>query len=117
MSNTLLERLLKQHKDIGAAWPLFLFVISHIEDNSTVTYSELSKILNSPVQTIKTWRGNLVKEGILKTHSKKHGVIFELPDTWKEEKKPDENNNIMPAIIDLAQEVGKLKLQIAENHN
>jgi hypothetical protein len=68
---TLLSEIISlrdNRKAIGKAWPLFHYLIYHMDkDNKLITsYAELSKNLNESVNTLKTWREHLVKNKVIR---------------------------------------------------
>ena len=131
MSNSLtsvaVEKLVEQSKSIGGGpWRLFLYILSSAKSGSLeTTYSELSKILDSPEVTIKSWRAVLVNLGIVKSYGQRYHVVFDLTDEWKEllEKQespsPTEtdgkpNNGLLPVVVGLVEKVTRLELRLSE---
>jgi len=122
LSLAVVHSILEQTRSIGSTWPLFFYVIANAEFGELkTTYSEMSKTLNVPIPTLKTWRRNLVDKKLLLSRCAGHFVLFILRDEWKEitnintdEIKAENNNGLLPIIVNLAEKIGRLESQIAK---
>lgn len=126
LSEAAIQKLLGHSKNISSTWPLFLYLLSNINSsgNLKTTYSELSKILSYPEPTIKSWRNKLVNMKLINSYPAKYSMVFELSQEWKELmnsngklNKPkvegNSNNGLFPIIIDLAQRLTALELNLS----
>lgn len=71
-------------KAIGKAWPLFFFLVFHMDKSNKycTNYPELKEEMGASPNTIKDWRDHLVEHEVVKVHKGNGSMSFVLQSPY-----------------------------------